>query len=666
MLPVLAVDQMSVPFLHRTLVIGVLAPMETMLYLLHRYCTLPPEKTCCSLPPEETGCSLHPEETSCSLPSKETSCFLLFGEISCSLPPEKTSCFLPPEETCCSLPPEDTSCSLPPDETSYFLPPEETLLLMVRPELFGSSGVIWLVRSWLVSAEVVGLDWRWFVSIREIGVDWRCECSSESIDWTDFFQQSFKIFFDFRLTFLMAKKDRHTYVYQLKDTELETLIATYDIPLDLRPHLPGPNFRMINLPAGDTSIVMGIYDFLCMPSLDKVTVREEPHRLDTSILDRVVDRTTSPALAAGDEVEQADDGTLDDDDQRGGSDFAMEGIESLNDASQDKKVEPYGELSRGVRRATRANFQVSHGISEDVSPCDQEVPPAFNVHDSPPYSKDDWEEIHGVNLGLRKKELYKDLKVCRTALDRFSIPDETRRLRELSSVELSDRMSVLQCQLITHRSMLNARYDHSLRNLDRLTKRCSQQTHIIKKKNADIKQQSESIDRTNEEVSRLTAQLGVLKSRCQTAKQKLSSWDKKHMKYRNERDTLAMEKLKIKEELVGTKSQLEHRSDEFNRAFAGVLNMEISVGVECGLRMDRTNEEFWELSLRVDGFIPNSKEKFNRAVVAFPDTTFPFLDKLSQNSHSSLQDTARLEPDWVMPSYYTSSATTSLRANTHF
>ncbi|GJU08185.1 hypothetical protein Tco_1124615 [Tanacetum coccineum] len=49
----------------------------------------------------------------------------------------------------------------------------------------------------------------------------------------------------------------HIYVSQLKDAELKTLIATYDIPLDLRPRLPDSNFRMINLPAGDTAI--GIY-----------------------------------------------------------------------------------------------------------------------------------------------------------------------------------------------------------------------------------------------------------------------------------------------------------------------------------------------------------------------------------------------------------------------
>ncbi|GJX56287.1 hypothetical protein Tco_0286184, partial [Tanacetum coccineum] len=409
-----------------------------------------------------------------------------------------------------------------------------------------------------------------------VGLDQRLCFISDSLDQKWF--RSEVVFHSgysrpFYLIFLMAKKDMHTYVSQLKDTELETLIATYDIPLDLRPRLPDPNFRMINLPAGDTAIeyehraycylilsisnilkqgdwfsfakcgdpahvcmegvksglklwkekyflidrraisfhmpwrhpdscitdrvptsfnqnhvdrlkshvvklcdipegvlvrsgvsrvwrnpmcdsvlrFLSIHDFCCMPSLDKVTVREEPHGLDTSILDRVADRTTSPALAgttiprasleeiaitwpdgkvvtkadnaakrkasigseistnatkktqsskkgsgagssgqaAGDGVEQADDGTLDDDDQRDYPEFATEDIKSLNDANQgehkniiplrtsdssigldviyppillpDKEVEPYGELSGGVRRTTRTGFCVSHG-----------------------------------------------------------------------------------------------------------------------------------------------------------------------------------------------------------------------------------------------------------------------------------------------------------------
>ncbi|GKB89026.1 hypothetical protein Tco_0961298, partial [Tanacetum coccineum] len=60
------------------------------------------------------------------------------------------------------------------------------------------------------------------------------------------------------------------------------------------------------------------------------------------------------------------------------------------------------------------------------------------------------------------------------------------------------------------------------------------------------------------------------------------------------------------------------KSSEFNRAFAGVLNTAISVGVERGLRMGRTDEEFRGLSQRVTGFIPDAKEKFDRVTAAFP------------------------------------------------
>ncbi|GJV84386.1 hypothetical protein Tco_1524284 [Tanacetum coccineum] len=493
---------------------------------------------------------------------------------------------------------------------------------------------------------------------------------------------------------------------------------TWPLPI-LRTFPPDANFSDDKSPIQRYSIFMSIYDFLCMPSLDNVTIREEPHKIGTSILGRVADRTTSPAPAgtaiprasleeiavtrpdpkvvtkadhaakqkastrpmistnaakktrssktgsgasssghaSRDEVEQTDDGTLDDDDQRDGPEFAMEGNESLNDVSPGSRAS--SGAFWGVRRTTRASFRALH--APDTQPLDTDadadeiasdgnIDPYFDARvsntardvlerdllpffpgpyyipypfdegsgsESPPYTRDDWEEIHGVNLGLRQKELYKDPKVCRTALDRFPTPAETHRLRELSSVELSDRMSVLQCQLITHGSMLNARYDHALKNVERLTKRCTQQTQIIKKQSADLKQQKESTVRANEEVSRLKAELGALKSKCEATEQKLNSWDKKHRKYRNERDALALKKEKIEEELVGTKSQLKHRerqaeeiqgsissffqsdftplvrrflkSSEFNRAFAGVLNTAISVGVERGLPPEGTS-----------------------------------------------------------------------------
>ncbi|GKC20989.1 hypothetical protein Tco_1023139, partial [Tanacetum coccineum] len=292
-----------------------------------------------------------------------------------------------------------------------------------------------------------------------------------------------------------------------EDSKLETLIATYDIPLDLRPRLPDPNFRMINLPDGDTTIggatpvsnvwrnptcdpvlrhtdnTVSIYDFLCMPSLDGVAIREEPHGLDTSLLDRVADHTTTPTplwaaipratpeetavtrpdrktkvgkkgseagssrQAARGEVEQVDDDTLDDGDQVDDTEFAAKkDIKSFND-----EVEPHDEPSEGTSEDAShrvqgttptldtqpqdandnrngSNDNVEHyykarvgNIVGDVIDIDLLPPgpgPNYITYpydegsndSSPSYTKDDWEEIHGVNLDLPKKELYKDPK----------------------------------------------------------------------------------------------------------------------------------------------------------------------------------------------------------------------------------------------------------------
>nr|GEU28991.1 hypothetical protein [Tanacetum cinerariifolium] len=562
----------------------------------------------------ETCCSLSLEGTSYSLPPEETCC---------SLPPKRASYSLLPEETCCSLPHEGTSCSLPFEKTRCFLPFEETSYSLVIAS---------------------GPEVAFFTPA--IPVDHKVPTS---------FNQN--------------------YVDNLK----AHIVKLYDIPegVLVRSGLSrvwrNPMCDLILRRPDNT--VLSIHDFLCMPSLDKVTVLEEPHGLDTFILGRVVDRTSSPVPAGqryppmqprkpnrarkglkrvlvGSQLELGTSRLMmvpldDDDDQHDDTEFAMEGIESLNDVDQGVSEDASPSTQEAVPASDTKPLNADAGADEIASDGNVDlyydvrvsnivgdvlerdllpfVPGSYYIpypydegsgSESPPYTKDDQEEIHEVNLGLRKKELYKDLKVCRTALDRFLTLAETHRLRELSSVKLSDRMSVLQCQLITHGSMLNSRYDHSLRNVERLSKH----------------------------------------------------WDKKHRKYRNERDTLTMEKEKIKEELIGTKSQLEHRkrqaeeiqgsiasffqsdftplvrrflkSGEFNRAFAGVLNTAINVGVERGLRMGRTDEEFRGLSQRVVGFIPDAKEKFDKVVAAFPDTTFPFLDK-------------------------TSSTTTSLSANTH-
>ncbi|GKA41913.1 hypothetical protein Tco_0734573 [Tanacetum coccineum] len=352
----------------------------------------------------------------------------------------------------------------------------------------------------------------------------------------------------------MAKKDMPIYVSQLKDAELKTLIATYDIPLNLRPRLPDSNFRMINLPAGDTTI--GIYSRIFDSSgvripfssfllavlkyfkvhisqlvplgLTKVITFEVLCRSlgiePTVTLFRVFQTLSKP----GDWFSFA---------KRGGSaPVCMEVTKSgLNKWKEkifliDRRAIPFHMPWRHpdscITDKVPTSFNQDHvdrlkahivklrDIPEGVlvrsglsrvwhnTMCDLVLRRSDNRRDSlfftagdvlerdllsfvlgpyylpypydendgcesPPYTKDDWDEIHGVNLGLRKKELYKDPK----------------------------------CQLITHGRAFHARYDHSLREVERLAKRCAHQTQIIKKQSADLKQHKESTVHASEEVS---------------------------------------------------------------------------------------------------------------------------------------------------------------------
>ncbi|GJS49609.1 hypothetical protein Tco_0599730 [Tanacetum coccineum] len=325
--------------------------------------------------------------------------------------------------------------------------------------------------------------------------------------------------------------------------------------------------------------VISIYDFFYMLSLDGTVIKEEPHRLDTSILDRVADHTTTPAPAkaaipratpeetivtqpdcklitkakkaakqkastgpeaVGGGVEMVDDGTLDDDDQGDDTESAAEDIKSFTDIRNLSVM-----LSLLGVREGRLEQVLVHLMGITIALETQPQAAIDNENDS----NDNVDHYYEARVGI--------LIIFQNGVLSRHLP-------------LSDKMMTLVNKLI--------------RGL------------VVKIRN---------------------------------------------MKCKVERDAIATEKAKVKEELVKTMSQLELcerqaeqtqssiasffqsdfqplvqrflKSGEFNQAFAGILSLTISVG----------------------------------------------------GSQSSLQDIAQLEPDNVVPPRKISSATASLRANIH-
>nr|GEY67701.1 hypothetical protein [Tanacetum cinerariifolium] len=127
-----------------------------------------------------------------------------------------------------------------------------------------------------------------------------------------------------------------------------------------------------------------------------------------------------------------------------------------------------------------------------------------------------------------EQRVFKDPKVCKTAIEQFPIPTEVRQIETLSQ--------------------------------EALTSRYARQTLSFKQQSDDLRQQTGFAVRANEEIARLTSKIGALQSKYQEADKRLWYRDKKHRKFKSNRATkevIAAEKEKVDEELVKAKSQLE-------------------------------------------------------------------------------------------------------------
>ncbi|GKC33330.1 hypothetical protein Tco_1040624 [Tanacetum coccineum] len=86
-------------------------------------------------------------------------------------------------------------------------------------------------------------------------------------------------------------------------------------------------------------------------------------------------------------------------------------------------------------------------------------------------------------------------------------------------------------------------------------------------------------------------------------------------------------------------------SDEFHAALACVASLGINYGVERGLRMGRTDVEFEAAIQKVSNFYVGAKADFDKAVVDFPTTPFPFLNKIITASRGTLSEVTQVFPD---------------------
>lgn len=346
---------------------------------------------------------------------------------------------------------------------------------------------------------------------------------------------------------------------------------------------------------------MGICDFIIWPSLDGTELKEEPHDQDTSILQRVVDPTTPPAPEGTaipepkleEIIATRDDLGLVAKAKNAAKRKASTRPEVSTDATKKKKVakknsgvgsseqpasDGGGQVddTHDTRRLTEVNTQ-DHATDGDerekellpLRPGPYYMPYPYGEGTSDPplkYTKEEWDGVHAVNLGLLNKEIFKDPKVCKTVIDRVPTPAERLRVAKLSPKELSDRMSVLTCLMLSHVGELNTRYTNLVEQSDRLSEPCRKQTRILKPQNNDHREQTRIAVRANMEVARLTSELNTLKAKHVEVSKLCHSQGRKIEKHKTERDAFVAEKTRFENELTKARRASTRANDELVKA----------------------------------------------------------------------------------------------------
>ncbi|GKE20001.1 hypothetical protein Tco_1431513, partial [Tanacetum coccineum] len=160
------------------------------------------------------------------------------------------------------------------------------------------------------------------------------------------------------------------------------------------------------------------------------------------------------------------------------------------------------------------------------------------------FTREEWDAPHQPTLKVLTKEVFKDPSVCKTVVDQFPTPREMIRIEALSSDQLTAKMSVLHCLMMSHGGKLLSWYH------------------------------------------------GLLQS---------------HHKYVQSTDSRLKGYQEKFASLTGLESQALVRkflaSDEFSRVQAELLSLAASAGFERGLSMHRTKEEFAAVLKKISQFI---------------------------------------------------------------
>nr|GEX98022.1 hypothetical protein [Tanacetum cinerariifolium] len=277
------------------------------------------------------------------------------------------------------------------------------------------------------------------------------------------------------------------------------------------------------------------------------------------------------------------------------------------------------------------------------------MPYPYEGVSSPLYTKEEWDRPHAPESNILCKDIFKDLDVCRKALDQTITPTDHMRTESLLPLELLNRVNFLSALLVSHGYELNSRYTNLVSSRAHLHEKLDQKkvdVRLLRSEVTSLYNKLEKLQRgydalgLTEELTRTDAKLSEQGLTVRDLQNELALERSKSQGYKNSTDELRAEVAQfIGSGVEGLVRRL-LSSDEFHTALAHVASLGINYGVERGLHMRRTNADFKMVVQKVSNFQVGAKADFDKALVDFPTTPFPFLGKVVTATGGTLSEVA--------------------------
>nr|GEU67520.1 hypothetical protein [Tanacetum cinerariifolium] len=487
----------------------------------------------------------------------------------------------------------------------------------------------------------------------------------------------------------MSKNDMKNHICTLSKNDLKDLVKTYHIPLDVHPRLPDHGFTMDHLPGG----AIGIYTKVFLVFwYDLPTAGYDQN--DVERLYRVLSHTTAPAakgamimLPTLDEIVASLPDPRLAKKSKGTSQVrvcsALDTTPELSRPSNKRKLR---------KRASEAGFSAPKlGQAKDVDQADltdfcakiknslerdegnstratSPLPASWDLLDSLVRSalacdveydqipEDDFgtanrgEEIDLTLFPLTRGPYQTNSNVCGKALDWTITPTELKITESLLLLDLSYCFNVLSALLVSHGAELNSGYKGLVTVRNHLWEKFDQKACYVKLFRLEVTTLDGKLDRMQKDCDALGQENRELCSQKDAASDKVKELQTEHtdarvaniglleelsqtdaklsnqaLVVRDLQNQLALEKAKSQ----GYKDVVDGLREEVAR-FVGS-------GVESLVRKLLSSDEFHVALAHI--------ADFDKALVDFPTTPFPFLGKIVVASASTLFEVTQILPD---------------------